>query len=203
MIIYSQKYLDKYNQITKHYKDLDLKKSRELYTESHHIIPRCLGGSNEKDNLVRIPARVHFLLHWMLYKIYKTPSLAHAWNIMTATGKYTSQSFAYARLAHSQAMSNRIVSPVTRAKISLLHTGKIYSIETKEKIGAAHKGKSISNYQKEKISSCFKVKPLSDEHKNKIRSALKLRSPIECPHCGKIGGGNMKRWHFSNCKSFA
>jgi hypothetical protein len=23
---------------------------------------------------------------------------------------------------------------------------------------------------------------------------------IECPHCGKIGGNNMKRYHFDNCK---
>ena len=23
---------------------------------------------------------------------------------------------------------------------------------------------------------------------------------IECPHCGKIGGTTMYRWHFDNCK---
>ena len=22
---------------------------------------------------------------------------------------------------------------------------------------------------------------------------------VECPHCGSVGGGNMKRWHFDNC----
>ena len=27
------------------------KKGGEIYYESHHIIPKCLGGSNDKDNL--------------------------------------------------------------------------------------------------------------------------------------------------------
>ena len=51
--------------------------------------------------------------------------------------------------------------------------------------------------------------PLSEKHKINLSIALKNRPPYdykdkqkECPHCGLIGGGgNMKRYHFDNCKS--
>ena len=39
------------------------------YIEKHHILPKCLGGSNKKDNLVSLPAREHFLCHWLLTKM--------------------------------------------------------------------------------------------------------------------------------------
>ena len=45
----------------------------EGYVEKHHIIPKCLGGSNNKENLVELTAREHFLCHKLLTKIY--PSL--------------------------------------------------------------------------------------------------------------------------------
>lgn len=47
-------------------------KSRQLegYCEKHHIIPRCLGGTDDKDNLVKLTYREHFLCHKLLCKIY-------------------------------------------------------------------------------------------------------------------------------------
>jgi hypothetical protein len=38
------------------------------YTERHHVIPRCLGGSNKRENLVDLTFREHFLVHWLLIK---------------------------------------------------------------------------------------------------------------------------------------
>jgi hypothetical protein len=29
----------------------------------------------------------------------------------------------------------------------------------------------------------------------------KTQKTMECPHCGKVGGNAMKRWHFDNCKN--
>lgn len=47
-------------------------KSRTIdgYTEKHHIVPRCLGGSDTKDNLVSLTAREHFIAHLLLVKIH-------------------------------------------------------------------------------------------------------------------------------------
>ena len=39
------------------------------YTESHHIIPSSLGGSDEKSNLAILTAREHFVCHWLLTKM--------------------------------------------------------------------------------------------------------------------------------------
>ena len=41
------------------------------YTEKHHIVPVSLGGSDSKDNLVRLTAREHFVCHWILVKMYR------------------------------------------------------------------------------------------------------------------------------------
>jgi len=47
-------------------------KNRKLegYVEIHHIIPKCMNGTNEPNNLVELTAREHFLIHWLLHEIY-------------------------------------------------------------------------------------------------------------------------------------
>ena len=58
---------------TSHYiRLIDRAKNRQLdgYYEIHHIIPRCMGGSNNQDNLVNLTAREHFIAHLLLVKIY-------------------------------------------------------------------------------------------------------------------------------------
>lgn len=40
------------------------------YTEKHHIIPKCMGGSDDKENLVELTAREHFIVHKLLCEIY-------------------------------------------------------------------------------------------------------------------------------------
>lgn len=36
------------------------------YKERHHIIPKCMGGTNDKDNLIDLYAREHFIAHKLL-----------------------------------------------------------------------------------------------------------------------------------------
>ena len=55
----------------------------ELYHERHHIIPKCLGGTNDKENLIDLFAREHFIAHKLLAK--ENPdnnSLTYAWSCM-------------------------------------------------------------------------------------------------------------------------
>lgn len=40
------------------------------YFEKHHIQPKSLGGTNNKENLVKLTAREHFICHWLLVKMY-------------------------------------------------------------------------------------------------------------------------------------
>lgn len=57
----------------------------ETYTEKHHIIPRCFGGDNSKDNLIRLPYRAHLLAHRLLYKAIPCRETAFAFNAMVST----------------------------------------------------------------------------------------------------------------------
>lgn len=41
------------------------------YTEKHHIVPRSLGGSDDKSNLVRLTPREHLIAHMLLVQIHK------------------------------------------------------------------------------------------------------------------------------------
>ena len=53
----------------------------EGYVEKHHIIPRCMKGTNERNNLVNLTPREHFLAHWLLVKIHPDNfKLLCAWN---------------------------------------------------------------------------------------------------------------------------
>ena len=45
------------------------------YYEVHHIIPKSLGGTNDKNNMVALTAREHFICHWLLAKIYPRGSI--------------------------------------------------------------------------------------------------------------------------------
>ena len=56
-----------YNNLINHAKDRAWSKKTALcYVESHHIIPKSLGGSNSKDNLVLLTAKEHYIAHLLL-----------------------------------------------------------------------------------------------------------------------------------------
>ncbi len=76
----------------------------DCYCEKHHIVMRCKGGGDEKSNIAVLTAREHFIIHWLLYKIYRDLQSSYAFFYMTkpvgnGRTRYTSTSFKYAREA--------------------------------------------------------------------------------------------------------
>ena len=75
----------------KHYKKLIARASqRELtgYTENHHITPRCMGGTDDSDNLVRLTPEEHYVAHQLLVRIYPdNHKLVYAAMMMCANRK--------------------------------------------------------------------------------------------------------------------
>lgn len=59
-------YIDHYNRLIKK------ARNREIigYTEKHHIIPRCMNGSDDTSNIVRLTPEEHYVAHQLLIKIY-------------------------------------------------------------------------------------------------------------------------------------
>lgn len=44
----------------------------ELYSEKHHIVPRCMNGSNDESNLIKLYPREHYIAHMLLALAYPT-----------------------------------------------------------------------------------------------------------------------------------
>jgi hypothetical protein len=115
--------------------------SKETYIEKHHIIPKCMGGSNNKTNIVKLTAREHYVIHWLLIKIHpKHKGLIFALNMMIHTNKdnrklkITSKEYEIIRILHSKNISNLFKGKPSHKK------GKKSSKETCKKISEATKG---------------------------------------------------------------
>ena len=81
--------------------------SRRLveYHESHHIVPRCMGGTDDLNNLVDLTPEEHYLAHLLLCRIYPAnPKLASAAMMMCANRK-GNKVYGWLRRRHAEAMS--------------------------------------------------------------------------------------------------
>jgi len=86
--------------------------NRELsgYKEVHHITPRCLGGSDDKSNLVALTAREHFIAHKLLTKIYPdNPKLYYAFGCMST--RKTLSSIQYEDASHAKSVAMTMDNP--------------------------------------------------------------------------------------------
>jgi hypothetical protein len=75
---------------------------KTIYTEKHHIIPRCLGGSDDKSNLVKLTAREHFVCHLLLTKMvdgHEKYKLAFAARMMLRAHTPSSRIYSYIKEA--------------------------------------------------------------------------------------------------------
>lgn len=53
--------------------------------EIHHIIPKCIGGNDNKQNLVKLTPKEHFIAHKLLCKIYSYKGIRYAFCMMVNT----------------------------------------------------------------------------------------------------------------------
>lgn len=173
----------------------------EGYTERHHVIPKSLNGTDDKDNLVDLTAREHFICHWLLTKMYTGEAkskMIYALNGMKRNGKFTQRyetlvtSRVYENLkkefsiVHSATMKGRDPwnrgIPITeeqREKNRIAATGKKRSAEAIAKAVAKQLGQKRSEETKLKMSLASKGKPkgpMSEENKLKISQSTKGKS---------------------------
>ena len=157
------------------------------YKERHHIIPKCLGGSNKKENLVDLTAREHFVCHWLLTKFVS--DTFYQKKMLNALGKFVqentkqkrnlnSRQYEIARKAIAEANKNRFYTEEMRDKIRNANLGRTpwnkgkiglqeYPDEAKEKLKDLYSNKSLEERYgaekaksvKEKISKSKEGKP--------------------------------------------
>ncbi len=168
-----------------------------VYYEIHHIIPKCLGGTDNADNLVKLLPEEHYVAHQLLVKIYPdNQKLIYAALMMTiSTEKQIRNNKLYKWIRNKCSQSRKGVPKTEEHKrnMSLCRLGK-----SNEKI----KGVPKTDEHRLKMSLAKLNVPKSEDHKEKLASILDKKS--QCPHCLKYGRlGPMKRWHFDNCKSYS
>ncbi|YP_010844128.1 homing endonuclease [Salmonella phage KM16] len=195
------------------------------YTESHHIIPKCMGGNNSDSNLVRLTPEEHYLAHQLLVRIYPNhKGLKYALYLMTIAPngrRNNNKMFGWIKRDY---IKNR---PVSRGMLGRKHTTEakqkmkqkralqIITDETKLKISKTKTGvkftdEALASFREKRANNQNWInsnyRPCKETTKSKIGTANRGRifDKIVCPHCGKKGAGpNMTRYHFDNCKSKA
>jgi len=134
------------------------------YSERHHIVPRCEGGGDEPENLIRLSARDHLFAHLILAKwkggvhwfsVYRTFGNKARWNelptaqvvrlVAMAKQKFGEEnrgdkSLMFGRVGEKCPIFGMKRSPETRAKMSAAKKGRIFSAEHREKLCAAKRG---------------------------------------------------------------
>ncbi len=180
------------------------KRTLDVYTESHHIIPKCLGGTDSSDNLVNLTPREHFIIHKLLCLIYPNErGLSYA-AFMMANAKGVNRNYKigsreYQRLKedYSDALSKTMKGKTPWNK------GIPRTPETKKKMSESlkgrtptFKGKSHTDEAKQKMSEANKGNQYrlgtihTDETKDKLREKAKGRPS---PNKGKKLSEETKR----------
>ena len=75
------------------------------YYEKHHIIPKCWGGSNKKENIVKLTGREHYIAHWLLYRMrpHSTGISLAFWMMSFPGSKYVERGYRISSRAYSEA----------------------------------------------------------------------------------------------------
>lgn len=191
-----------------------------VYYETHHVIPRCLGGSDNNENLVKLTPEEHYLAHLLLVKIHPgNIKLIYAANMMascTLDGKRNNKVYGWLRRKFSENISGpnnpmfgKRHSEERRKQSALFgeHNpfyGKSHSEDSKSRISTSKKGKNLgrtpwmkgrnhSEDSKKKISENNPYTGTFGKHPNNGRSHSK--EAIE-----KIRESSIGRLHTEDAK---
>ena len=169
------KYAAWYMSITSRAKDRTLPPG---YTESHHIIPISLGGSNSAENRCRLTAKEHFVCHLLLTKMTEGKAKAKCVYALSMMLKVAPSQIRYtttnSRTIASMREQMAIVSSTT-------HKGKTISADQRQRQAAAMTGRVLTEEHKENISKAQIGKPCSEHRKQRI-SESKRNKPITAAH---------------------
>jgi hypothetical protein len=173
------KHMNKYEKWYKNITDRGQTRITNERTESHHIVPKCLGGTDNKNNLTNVTLREHFICHWLLTKIYygkERHQLLKALWMMKAENqnqsryktKITSRVYATLREEYIKLQSIKVTGKGNG------FYGKTHTPEAREKIRQKNLGNKLTPEQHARLVANTKGKkkpPITDEHRAKLSAA--------------------------------
>jgi hypothetical protein len=153
----------------------------EGYVEKHHIVPRCLGGTNVKENIVSLYPEEHYLAHLLLCKINRGNSmLLYAAMNMTSgslsnNGKRNNKAYGWLRRAYAESMSGdnnpARQNPNLQKEAGKKRVGQKRTAETRIRMSQAQQGRTFSEETKRKMSEAAKNRPpISEETRAKLKN---------------------------------
>lgn len=125
-----------YNELILAAKDAQRVKSKKYEYDSHHILPKSLGGTNDRTNLVLLTPREHYIAHKLLVKMYTGESqkkMVYALWWMTKSKKIvngvriTSHDYEQARKMFVEANVNN--DPIKKERFRKNHKAGIYKYD--------------------------------------------------------------------------
>lgn len=132
------------------------RKSAPCYVEQHHILPRALGGTDDKSNLVFLTAKEHFVAHHLLWRIHRDSKTY--WALICMMYDKRNQRTPFPEIPKLREKSSLFVkrgedhplygvghTDEAREKMSKSHTGKILSEETKQRMSKARQGNTCQS----------------------------------------------------------
>ena len=180
-LFFDNKYTKMYFQIIQKAKDRIIHTG---YYEKHHIKPKSLNGSNNTDNIVRLTAKEHFIVHWLLTKMCinenHTRKMKYAMRSMcwNKTGNRIISGWQYelARKKVSESSKGRIVGDSTRKKLSVAGKKRFENEENRKKMGISISNSPLSKCTEErklKISNTMKEFYKDEENLNSMKMRIK------------------------------
>jgi len=122
-------------------------KGNGIYFENHHIIPKCMKGSNDKNNLVLLTGREHFICHHLLTKFYPSDKkLQYALWAMCTVNKNNSKSYKVTSRIYEKTKS--LIAKDVKARMSKKLTIENRENISKGKIGYTRTPESIELWKK-------------------------------------------------------
>jgi hypothetical protein len=150
-------------------------KTRQLegYKEQHHIVPKCIGGTNDKDNLVSLTAREHFIIHKILCEIHPTNKKLHdaVWCMIHLVNKHHQRGYVVSNREYEYLKKRRSVFlSETQSGENNPFFGKTHSIENKKLFGEnakkLHTGRKRTQQTKDNIRNGLLN---SEKHKQAVQ----------------------------------
>lgn len=181
----------------------------ETYHERHHILPKCLGGTNNKENLIDLYAKEHFIAHKLLAQEHPNEiKLIQAYNIMAFAHnqnqleryELTPEEYEETRKIISQTMKEKYKDPtqhpcygthISEERKKLISKankgnkyclGRVLSQETKNKIGNANRNPSEET--RAKMSKSQKARNLNGANNPRAKKVIRL-SDLKIYECAK------------------
>lgn len=121
------------------------------YKEAHHIVMKSKGGSNHPSNITYLTAREHFIVHWLLARLYPTDyKIQAAFKMMAdvrTSKRYVPSSRAVAEAREQAAKldsQRKLGKKLPRAQVEKMiktNTGRITSEDTKNRISKSLTGR--------------------------------------------------------------